>query len=318
MSMVGPTGGTETGFQWDIGLDVGGTKIAGGLVDPTSGSLTARQQIPTQAQRGGDAVLRDVVALAERLASAANDRGGSIRRIGIGIAELVGPTGKIQSAHSINWTDLSPETAFAHIAPVVIEADVRAAALGEARHGAGQPYSIFAYITIGTGISSCLVQNGRPFAGSRGNALVVASAPISSTCEQCGAMQEQILEDIASGPALVARYNARAHRGVTGGPEVLAAAAQGDEDAREVVDTAAAALGNSVGWLVNVLDPDAVIVGGGLGLAGGLFWERFVETTRAHIWSEVTRELPIIQAGLGPDSGIIGAAAATRDQGVRQ
>jgi glucokinase len=146
--------------------------------------------------------------------------------------------------------------------------------------------------------------------GSRGNALVLASAPLSFTCRWCGARQDEILENIASGPALVARYQARTLRRVADGYEVMAAVDQGDKLAEEVVRTAGDALGNSVGWLINVLDPDAVVVGGGLGLSGGVFWQSFVASTRAHVWSEATRGLPIITAALAVDSGIIGAALA--------
>jgi glucokinase len=89
----------------------------------------------------------------------------------------------------------------------------------------------------------------------------------------------------------------------------LAAAAAGKATAVQVVRTAGEALGNSAGWLVNVLDPAAIIVGGGLGLAGGLYWDSFVTATRAHIWADASRELPIVPAALGAEAGLIGAAA---------
>lgn len=294
--------------RWCIGLDVGGTKIIGGVVDLSTGAVAIRRQIPTGAGRGGEFVLRDTVALAEELAAAGQMDGAVIEAVGIGIAELVDPDGAIGSAHAIDWLGIPVRAMFEHIAPVVIDSDVRTAALAEARFGAGRPYPIFVYVTVGTGISSCLVQGGVPFVGSRGNALVLASAPITSICERCGVRQDQVLEDIASGPALAARYSARINRPVDSGQEVMAALASGDQEAREVVSTAGDALGNSVGWLVNVLDPDAVVVGGGLGLAGGLYWKRFTASARAHIWSESTRTLPIVPAGLGADSGCIGAS----------
>jgi glucokinase len=300
-----------TTARWSIGIDVGGTKIAGGLVNLSAGTVRSRRQIPTRPDRGGMAVLQDVVALAEELSAEAVAYDAKVRAIGLGIAELVDKRGDIQSAHVIDWIGLPVREAFSHLVPVSIESDVRAAALAEAHFGAGQPYSVFAYISVGTGISSCLVQDRQPFAGSRGNALVLASAPLTSVCDHCGTVQDQILEDVASGPALVARYNARGNRVIHSGQDIMAAMAQGDEIARDVVRSAAAALGNSVGWLVNVLDPDAVVVGGGLGLAGGLYWEQFVASTRGHIWSEATRTLPIIQAGLGTESGLIGAAATS-------
>ena len=74
--------------------------------------------------------------------------------------------------------------------------------------------------------------------------------------------------------------------------------------------SAGAALGQGVSWLVNTLDPEAVIVGGGLGLSGGMFWESLVSATRQHIWSEAHRQLQILPAQTGRDAGVIGAAAS--------
>ncbi len=172
-------------------------------------------------------------------------------------------------------------------------------------------------MTVGTGISSCLVQDGRPFAGARGNALVLASSPVTTSCTECGAELRPVLEEFASGPALVRRYNDCGGAQAQRGEDVLAAAAGQSLSAVSIVASAGAALGVSVGWLVNVLDPQAVIVGGGLGLAGGLYWERFVDSTREHIWAEDSRDLPILMATLGPDAGLIGAAASVTRVRVR-
>lgn len=288
-----------------IGLDVGGTKIAGGIVEFPGGRVLIKQTIPTQPRRGGQAVLSDALTLAEALLGEAGRQGWAIAGIGLGVCELVDLQGNITSGHTIAWRDWPIKAAFARLAPAVVEADVRAHALAEATVGAGRAFTSFVYITVGTGISSCLVQEGRPYAGARGNALILASSPLTSQCAVCGATTEQVLEEFAAGPALVTRYQ----RGATTGETVLAAAAAGEPAAVEVVRTAGAALGNSVGWLVNVLDPEAVVVGGGLGLAGGLYWDSFVASTRIHIWSDASRDLSILPAALGPEAGLIGAAA---------
>jgi len=133
---------------------------------------------------------------------------------------------------------------------------------------------------------------------------------MTSICKECGSTSEAVLEEIASGPALAARYNQRRPEGATRAEDVLAAVAAGDSDAINVVRSAGELLGSTVGLMVNTLDPEAVIVGGGLGLAGGLYWDTFVASTRQHIWSDLNRELPILQARCGVDAGIIGAAAA--------
>ncbi|MEP7187920.1 MAG: ROK family protein [Roseiflexaceae bacterium] len=291
-----------------IGLDVGGTKIAAGLVALASGEILERRTIPTRPERGGAVVLDDVFALAEMFYTKAAAHERRITGIGIGVPELVDLGGQVTSSHAIAWAGLPVRERLTQLAPTVVESDVRAHALAEARYGAGRPYQLFAFVTVGTGISCCLVQDGLPYAGARGNALVLASSPLTTACTTCGAVLRPVLEEFASGPALVARYNQAIGGHATRAEDVIAAAEQGNSAAMDIVLTAGAALGVSVGWLVNVLDPAAVIVGGGLGLAGGLYWESFVAATREHIWAAGSRDLPILMAELGPDAGLIGAA----------
>ena len=291
-----------------IGLDIGGTKIAGGVVDRKTGKVLLRDTVPTHANRGGAAVLGTCVIVAERLAAQAADQDIAIKGIGLGLCELLDPTGRVTSAYNFDWRDLPVQQRLAAIAPTYLETDVRAAALAEACYGAGRPYRNFTYVTVGTGISSCLVLDGRPFTGARGNALVLASMPLSMTCPNCGAALDQVLEEFASGPALVRRYNEQRTKPVASGQELFAAASNGDELAHAVIHSAGAALGNSVAFLCNVLDPEAVVVGGGLGLAGGPYWTAFIAATRAHIYADDTRQLPILPALLGVDAGLIGAA----------
>jgi glucokinase len=294
-----------------IGIDIGGTKIAGGIVNLETGHLLARQEIPTPVRRGGLAVLDDMVGMAARLYNEATTRGVRPAGIGIGLCELVDLAGNVTSAQTIDWRDLPVQARLAEVAaPVVIESDARVPALAEARFGAGRPYRLFVYLTVGTGISYSLVQDGRPFAGARGNALVLASMPLTTRCTTCGTLLHPVLEEIASGPMLVARYNRISGEVVTRAEEVLEAVAAGSQLATEIVGEAGEALGTSVGFLVNVLDPEAIIVGGGLGLAGGLYWERLVASTREHIYADNARQLPILRAALGADAGLIGAAVS--------
>ena len=292
-----------------IGLDIGGTKIAAGLVAFPQGAVLARRTIPTLPSRAGKAVLRDALALAEALMGKAEQKNLQLLGIGVGVPELVDPDGNITSSHSLAWQDISIQSEFSQLAPAIVESDVRAGALAEAMFGVGRPYRLFVYVTVGTGISSTLVQDGRAFAGARGNALVMASSPFTVECDFCGKALSPILEEIASGPALVGRYNLYSSLAAKRGEDVTEAAEKGDDAAVSVVRSAGEALGNSVGFLVNVMDPEAIVVGGGLGTSGGLYWDSFVASTRAHIWAESSRELPILAAAMGADSGLIGAAA---------
>ncbi len=290
-----------------VGLDVGGTKIAGGLVRFPAGEVVARGRVPTLAARDPAAVLADAVAVARALASSV-PAGERFVGVGLGMPELVDLDGRLASGATIDWRGIDLVDRFAEVGPVWVEADVRAAALAEARFGSGRPFRLFAYVTVGTGISHTLVQSGRPFAGARGNALVLASGPTSVRCSRCGTWSRSVLEEVASGPALARAFGAERAE------ETLAAAERGDPDAVGIVRDAAEALGGGVGWLVNVLDPEAVVVGGGLGLAGGLYWDAFTASARRHVWAEEARDLPIVRADLGVDAGLIGAAVHARDR----
>jgi glucokinase len=293
-----------------LGIDVGGTKIAAGLVSFPEGRVSARRVIPTAAARGGAAVLDDVVQLAEELTAEASPAQPRIAALGVGLCELVNPEGRILSANCVQWQDQPVRERLARIAPVTLEADVRAAALAEAHFGAGKPFCIFLYVTVGTGISSCLMLNGRPYVGARGATGTMASSPLSVPCEQCGHTSRRTLEELAAGPALVARFNQRKPGASKTGQDVLTAVAAGEADALAVVRSAGEALESAIGLLVNVLDPEAVVIGGGLGLSEGPYWDEFIAATRRHIWSEVHRHLPILRAATGPDAGLIGAAIA--------
>lgn len=303
-----------------IGIDVGGTKIAAGVVLWPSGEVLRSTVVPTEPKRGGEAVLQDTLTLAADLMKWARVEGIKVTGIGTAIAELVDPDGNVTSGQTIQWRSLPVRQRLSAIAPTHIDSDVRAGALGEALFGAGKASRLFVYISVGTGISYCLVQEGRPFMGARGNAILMASSPLSTTCTHCGTRLKPVLEEFSSGLAIVERYlRSRAQRasGSDVTPEVVAraedvfrGAANGDAVAAEVVRSAGEALGVSAGFLVNVLDPELVIVGGGVGLAGGLYWDAFTQATREHIWSETSRDVPIVPAKLGLHAGVIGAAAS--------
>lgn len=300
----------ETDTHCVVALDVGGTNIRGGVVGFPSARCLVRETVPTLTARSGEAVLASALELARSLMQRAAGTGLPMIGIGVGVAELVDLEGNVTSGLRIPWRGLPIRRSFSDLAPTLVESDVRAGALGEAFFGAGRQFRIFAYVTVGTGIAHSLVVDGEPYAGARGNALILASSPLTTVCTECGAVLRPVLDDLASGPALVSRYNRLGPaRAVHRAEEVVSALERGDGAAHLVVTAGGEALGTSVGFLVNVVDPEAIIVGGGLGLAGGLYWDSFVSSTRAHIWSDTNRGIPILPAALGIDAGVIGAAA---------
>ncbi len=306
----------ESQARYAIGLDVGGTKIAGGLVQ-YSGLSThvrplARRTIPTHPERGGRAVLEDVVRLGHQLAAEAPGADDAISAVGVGLCELVDRQGNVASANCIDWLSLKVDDELSSIAPsarVAVEADVRAAARAESVLGAGRGLDVFLYVTIGTGISCCLMIDGRPLLGARGVTGTMASSPLwIPDAGQSG----PTLEELASGPALIKRFNAAGGQAKSG-PEILEAVRASNPAATEVVRSAAEALGSQLAVLIGTLDPEALVIGGGLGLSDGPYWDWLIAATRRRIWSDRQRDIPIRRAATGPDAGWLGAAWVALD-----
>lgn len=266
-----------------IGLDIGATKLAAGLVDPATGAVDDLTRIPTDASRGGHAVLRDCIALVEKVAGET-----AVEAVGIGICELVDPDGGVQSAHTFDWRHLDVAAAFAHVAPARVESDVRAAALAESAFGAGRDLSSFLYVNAGSGISSCFVLDGTPVVGARGNAILIGAGPLD-------------VEDVAGGTAIEKSL---------GKP-----AAEAGEDEDPVLERAGEALGTATAFAVNLLDPAAVVVGGSLILGSRAYRAAFERGLKRHIWAELTRDLPVV-SGECHHSGVVGAALATQLRAV--
>lgn len=292
-----------------VGVDIGGTKIAAGLVDVDRGAVVASLHRPTAPARGGEAVLADCVAMVADLLAGREERG--MAPIGLGVPELVDPAGTIRSAFQVDWRTVDLGAAFAHLGLAHVESDVRAGALAESAFGAAAGCGSALYVSIGTGISSCFTVAGAPWIGRHGNAIVLASGPTLCLHPETGRMAAHVVERLASGPGVVARY--RALGGGAGTAEEVAALAEaGDALAGDVLRDAADLAGNAIGQAVNLLDPEVVVLGGGLGVAAGVYRERLESSMRTTIWSEASREVPLRTSALGVRAGLIGAALAAR------
>jgi len=291
-----------------IAVDVGGTKTAFGLVRFPDGEVIVRDEVKTpQGHASGVPFLEQVCTIVRKLR---DDTPAGISGIGLGVCELVDLDGSVSSTHRVHWQGLPVLERLRAIAPAIVEADVRAAALAETRWGAGQGFRDLLYLNIGTGISTCWVKDGVPHAGAHGHALAIASSPMVATCPSCNARSAYVLEDVAGGAALRKLHGKATGRDVESAADVIAAAEGGDHRARSLIDEAAQLIGVSLGLAINMLDPEALVIGGGLGGRPGVYWEAMVTSIRRQIWSDKARQLPIQRAVLGPNVGLIGAAAS--------
>lgn len=258
-----------------VAIDAGGTNLRVARVDTETHAISQRRQIATPT--GGDEVLRACQELVRSVAD------GHTTAIGIGVPELVDQDGQVVSAANWDWRETDLESAFDAIAPTQVVSDVWAAALAEATLGAGRGCDSFFYVSIGTGISSTLVIHGRPWAGHTGRAILLG-APL--------------VESIASGRAIAK---------VTGLPSAEDAFA--DRAAQGAITKAADALGLELARAVHLLDPERVVLGGGLGM-DARYRELISTALRRQIDSTYAAPPTIVAADLGDDAGLLGAALA--------
>lgn len=239
-----------------LGIDVGGTKTALALIELPAGRIGARRIIPTpKPEEAGKAFLNVVIRGAAELAAS-----GPISGIGLGLCELVSPSGEVDSGHRVRWQGLPLLERLSAIAPATVLSDVHAASLAEARLGAGRPFPDFLFVNIGTGIASSLVIDGQPRIGANGHALVMASHPSESG---------PVLEEMAGGAGLVQRYGSASTSRVS---EIEALMLLGDTQAKSILTEAAAMLGSALALLLGTLDPHALIFGGGTAARTGPIW----------------------------------------------
>ena len=255
------------------------------------GRVLASTLVPTQAARPGGEVLSDAVAAASAMAAEAEARGSTVGGVGVGVPEIVDLAGQVTTGSVIDWTGEDVDGAFSHLGPVTVIADVRAAALAEAQLVRVAATAWWSTWTVGTGISPHVVIDGRPFPGSRGAALLVGSGPIGDV----------VLEDVAP----------RARRSPPPRNFDSAEEAVRRRSTRQST-TRRDCSARRIATLVNLLDPEIVVVGGGLGSAGGHYLDRAIEVARPRIRLPAARDLPIVTAGLGPEAGVVGAALASR------
>jgi glucokinase len=284
-----------------LGVDVGGTKVRAALVD-VDGAIHMSTESPTATSEGADPGMRISHATAHRIVDEVARGGLTIAGVGVGVPEYV----RDNALHSdlvLAWTT-QPAELFADIAPVTVESDVRCGALAESRVGAGRDRDSILYISVGTGISCALVLAGAVWAGHRGEAIALGELPVDRALDAGGV---PTVEEFASGSAIARRYERLTGHSVDGAREVIARAEGQDARAHAIATSAAQALGSAIAWAVDLVDPELVVLGGGLGSSGGWGLEevraRYLTLSRPHAPA-------IVPAALGSDSGVIGAALA--------
>jgi len=304
-----------------LAIDIGGTKLAAGVVD-ASGTILARGDMPTLAAEGPERVLDRIVRLAKDVLGRLGVSAGAIQRIGIGCAGPVDrQAGLILNPPNLpGWTRVPLveriEKALGH--PAVLENDANAAALGEFRYGAGRGASSLVYLTVSTGIGSGIILNGKIWHGVKDGAGEVGHMTLLPDGPICGCGNRGCLEALASGPSIARRAREAL---ATDRPsrlreatdftavDVVRLAQEGDVIAAEVWDETVRYLGLGVAAIVTILAPERVVIGGGVTQAGDFLFERLRREVRRRVKLVAVESVPILPAALGADAGILGAAA---------
>jgi glucokinase len=290
-----------------IGVDIGGTKIAAGIVDESGTVLgCARTATPVT---GAVAVLDAVAALTLELAD-----GKEISAVGVGAPGEVDPVaGVVRAASEIlpGWAgaDVHGELTRRLGVPVSVDNDVCAMALGEARFGAGRGIRDVLYLSVGTGIGAAVTRDGLLAHKEREAMGEIAHLPVGERGHLlCGCGSDEHLESWVAGPAIAAAYAARSGAGGLALPEVVARMRAGDDVARRVVVDAAGILGEATTELVSATGVGAVVLGGGVLGIGDEFLDPVKSVVLQHKPS-----IDVRKAQLGTDAPIIGAALLTLD-----
>ena len=309
-----------------IGVDVGGTKVAAGLVN-SAGAISHQTRVPMVATDAAAAFSSVVSAIDSVQRSLNNARQREVSGIGICAPGPLNPrTGVIVNPPNLPaWRNfpLASEVSRRCQLPVSVDNDGNAAALAEALWGAGRHYKNVFCTTIGTGIGTGIVCNRRIYHGRTGAAAEGGHNTIDYRGPRCGCGKLGCIEAHASGPAIARRAAETIRSGkksaildlAEGCPDritsemVARAYRDGDSLAKEVLEQTAEYLSIWLGNIIDLLEPDVIIIGGGAGAMMQPFFEFIRDRLPTWCVNSQSQEIPLVPAHYGADAGIAGGAA---------
>jgi glucokinase len=309
-----------------LALDVGGTKLAAGVVD-VSGRVQSFAVAPTHAEQGPEQALDRLFELGRQAVAESGVDWAQIRAVGVGCG---GPLDSargvlIAPLHLPGWRDI-PITELAERAyerPAILENDATAAACGEHRYGAGRDTRNMVYLTISTGVGGGVVVDGRLYRGAGGNGGELGHVTVDwhgRRCRGCGRLG--CLEAYVSGTsiaerareALASSNGTSALAAMPSAADVASAARNGDPLALAVWDETVAALSCGLTSIVNLFEPELVVVGGGVSRTGEQLLGPVRERVRADTVRPPGHEVAIVGSELGERVGVVGAASIAFDR----
>ena len=290
-----------------MGVDVGGTTVKAALLD-SDGREYGRCEQPTPRHVGPEAIVATIIDTVVELQRHVPDA-GRLRAVGLVVPGVVDAQhGIAVYATNIGWRDLPIRQMVAEGVglPVILDHDVRAAGLAELELGAGRGAHEMLFVALGTGIAAAVITRGQLATGATGMAGELGHLPVIPDGELCACGQRGCTETYASGAAISRRYSAVS--GISGIParDVISRASAGDDLAQRIFSDAITALGRALVNYVLIMDPEMIIIGGGLADSGAALLDPLTRKVQGGLaW----RSAPTITDGrFGADAGRRGAA----------
>jgi len=315
-----------------LGIDLGGTNTKVALVDE-EGMVLERSIIPTRAVRKAEEVVQDIASEAAKLCKRFEERGFKVQAAGIGIPGLIDweeGVCLLLPNFPNKWKDvpirkwLEEELSL----PVAVINDVRAITLAEKRFGAGKEVQSLVMVAIGTGIGGGVVLNGDLYIGKDGAAGEFGHLTVEPNGLRCGCGSWGCLEAYSSGPAMVAQaLRALVHQSDTlirdmvendfsrVSPKIIAEAAQkGDAVAIDIIERAGYYIGQALSCICVVVNPEMIVIGGGVAQAGELLFKSIEQGLRERLFIIPVDTIQLVPAQLGMDAGAIGTATWAKER----
>lgn len=315
--------------RWTVGVDFGGTNIKCGIVD-SRGRVARTLSVPTSQCAMPRAFIDGVARAVNTLARGRGIRTSQLRGVGIGAPGLIDAArGIVHSLVNVpGWHDvpLARRLSARLRAPVCVENDANLVALGEYRFGAGRGAHSLLCLTLGTGVGGGLVCDGRLYRGVSGSAGEIGHMVVDRGGARCGCGRRGCLEALV-GTAAILRLGRQALR--LGSPKLRAlvrregrlmprligrAARSGEMQAQRVWQEIGRRLGIGLANLVNLLNPDCIVLGGGIANNWSSFYPAMMKTLRADAMDVPGRAVRVLRGRLGDEAGILGAAVLVWDE----
>lgn len=286
-----------------IGIDLGGTKIAG-VLTTVSGKFLMDVQVPTEAHKGKKQVIENIKKAVRMLIG--SEKNFKLKAIGLGApGPILYEKGIVMEAPNLpGWKRVNIKQIIAKEfkIPVFVDNDANCAALAEAKFGAGRGVKNFVYMTVSTGVGGGIIINGELYRGAMGAAGEFGHMIIDSKGYRCGCGNVGCLEALASGSAIKKRTGLDAI-------SVELAARQGDPKAIKAIEITANYLAIGIANLVNIFNPELVVIGGGLSNMRELLLDPIRRDFKKYAMTLSARSVKIVRAKLGTKAGVLGAAA---------